>query len=230
MHKLTTFLVWSRAAANASFLLPGTRCDRCTINLRTYPSCTVPSINEAAPINTNLAQIFVAWGLRKVSYGSQYLKTVDPTDGIEVEYDPKFELADPSAQLHIYYACGNISSQEQLVQQGPDRGASATHCVMKDFKKYVEQMGYSFPVLPRERFMDLILEFRNTLGKYNKRELIGISDDRSRVNFLFLAFYSNVKRHGSAFGRQGQFIEWVRPASLNARRHSHIGTTRSCCC
>ena len=92
-------------------------CDTCNIPLRQYPDCNTSVSAEAAPINTNRAKVSVVWGLAGIKYSSRYEELTNPADGFKTRYNTQLDLNDPDAQLFLYDACFNISSQAHLVQQ-----------------------------------------------------------------------------------------------------------------
>ena len=106
-----------RRVCKCDAMYVGSRCDTCAAPLRVYPDCHTSVKAEATPINTNLAQVSVVWGLAGITYAPRYEELPDQLDGFKTSYNSNFDLNDPVAQLFLYDACFNISSQSQLVQQ-----------------------------------------------------------------------------------------------------------------
>ena len=100
-----------------SAMYTGSKCDSCSIPYRQYPNCNTSVNAEAAPINTNRAKVSVVWGLTGIEYAQRYEELTSPADGFTTSYNAQFDLNDPNAQLFLYDACFNISSQTRLVQQ-----------------------------------------------------------------------------------------------------------------
>ena len=118
------------------------RCNFCAAPLRVYPDCGTRVKAEAAPINTNRAVVSVVWGLRGVAYSPRYEELTNKVDGLETSYNSELDLNDPAAQLFLYDACFNISSESHLVQQRLGSGQVRCRHLTQNTRKRMHRRPY----------------------------------------------------------------------------------------
>ena len=121
----TATTIMASATCKCQILYRGRLCDECVIPGHLYPACSVPAKPVDKPVNTNLEELQIVWGItdfkvKATTATAPFGLAGDSADGSAM-YDAGFDLTSEASQEFLLKVCTELSANVKMVQKGSVR-------------------------------------------------------------------------------------------------------------